>query len=573
MNGALWYLVAESTRNQWRSRIARLRSPRYSIALLLGLAYFWFLFLRPQHSAPQGPHAGDPGAGFLGVMGTAAPLLIVLYTAWTWLFGGDRTALAFSEAEVSLLFPAPLSRRALIGYKLLKAQLPILVTAVLWVVLMRRSMGSLSPALRVVGLYVMLTTINLHRLAAALVNANALEHGARGARRTLLALFVFAIVFGSMAWALWSAHGAFDGGMDDGMRAVLAALRAPPASVALYPFAAVLAPVFAASISEWWHAMGPAVVLLVLHVWWVLRSDAAFEESAVEASVVLAKRLEALRGRQGGAVALPSSKGVRRSLPLAPVGAPAVAIVWKNLLWLMRSGALRTMLIPAALGVVLLVVLHGKPDILAVMLVALGGATTAALMLFGPMSLRNDLRSDLLHLLLLKTLPLHGHQVVLAQVASGAMPAAAAQYLTALVAVVGIYGTPMAAKWSTSVVIGGVVAAPLLLLGLNGTTFLIHNAMALLFPGWVKLGEHGASGIEAMGQSMMTMMVVVLCLALALLLPAATGAALFFALRGQLFVAVAAAVAGAGVVLGAQCYGLIALLGGAFERVEPQQVG
>jgi len=572
VNGALWYLVAESTRNQWRSRIARLRSPRYSIALLLGIAYFWFLYVRPQQHAAQGLHGDDPSAGVFQVMGDAAPLLIVLYTAWTWLFGGDRTALAFSEAEVSLLFPAPLSRRALIGYKLLKAQLPILFTAVLWVVLMRRSMGSLSPALRVVGVYVMLTTINLHRLAAALVNANALEHRARGARRTLLALVVFVIVFGSIGWALWSAHGAFDRGVGDGMRAALAALRAPPASMALYPFAAVLAPVFAPSISAWWQAMGPAAVLLVLHVWWVLRSDAAFEESALEASVVLAKRLEAVRGRHGGAT-LPTSKGVRRSLPLAPVGAPAVAIFWKNLLWLMRSGALRAMLIPAALAMVLIVALHGKPDLLAVMMFAMGGVTTVALLLFGPITVRNDLRSDLLHLPLLKTLPLPGRQVVLAQVASGAVPAAAAQYLTALVAVAGLCGTPMAAKWNTSVVIGGLVAAPLLLLGLNGTTFLIHNAMALLFPGWVKLGEHGAGGIEAMGQSMMTMMVVVLCLALAMLLPAATGGALFFALRGQLFAAVAVAGAGAGVVLGAQCYALIVWLGGAFERVEPQQVG
>lgn len=573
MTGALWYLVAESTRGQWRSRIARLRSPRYALALVLGLAYFWFLYFRPQPSTPRGPHAGDPSAGFFSVLGTAAPLLIVLYTAWTWIFGGDRTALAFSEAEVSLLFPAPLSRRALIGYKLLQAQLPVFFTACLWVVLMRRSFGSMSPALRIVGVYFMLTTLNLHRLAAALVSANAREHGARGARRTLLALVVFALVFGSIAWALWSAHGAFDGGMEDGVRAALAALRAPPASVAMYPFTAIFAPMFAATTSEWWQAIGPAVVLLALHVWWVLRTDAAFEESAVEASVALAKRIAARRSRQGGATTLPSSTGVGRTLPLAPVGAPAVAIVWKNLLWLMRSGTLRALLIPSAVAVVLLVVLRGQPDILAIMLIALGSVTAVALLLFGPITLRNDLRSDLLHLPLLKTLPLRGHHVVLAQVASGAIPVAAAQYLTALVAVVGLYGTPMAAKWSNSVVVGGVVAAPLLLLGLNGTTFLIHNALALLFPGWVKLGEHGAGGIEAMGQSLLTMMVVVLCLALAVLLPAATSAALFFALRGHLVVAVAVAGAAAGVVLGAQCYGLIALLGGAFERVEPQQVG
>ena len=572
MTGALWYLVATTTRNQWRARIARLRSPRYAIALLLGLAYFWFFYFRPQRTAHD-PLGADPGTGFLSAVGTAAPLLIVLYTAWTWIFGGDRTALAFTEAEVSLLFPAPLTRRALIGYKLLKAQLPMLFTAALWVVLMRRNLGSLSPALRVLGIYVMFTTLNLHRLGAALVHANTVAHGARGGRRTVLALVVFAFVLGSIAWALWSARGAFHAGVGNGLRAALAALHVPPASVAMYPFTACLAPAFAATASAWWQAMGPAVVLLALHVWWVLRTDAAFEESAVEASAALARHLAALRGRQGGVVQIAPSKGVRRTLPLAPVGAPAVAIVWKNLLWLMRSGAVRGMLIPAVLAVVLAVMLNGEPEILAVLLIALGVGTTTMLLLFGPITLRNDLRSDLLHLPLLKTLPLHGRQVVLAQVTSGAFPVAAAQYLTAVVSLVGLYGLPMAAKWNGGVVIGGIVAAPVLLLGLNGTTFLIHNAMALLFPGWVKLGEHGAGGIEAMGQSMMTLLVVVFCLALALLLPAVTGAALFFALRLHLLVAVAMAGAGAGVVLLAQCYTLSALLGGAFERVEPQQVG
>lgn len=508
------------------------------------------------------------------MFGSTAPLLVVLFTAWMWLFGGDHTALAFTQAEVSLLFPAPVSRRALIVYKLLKAQSPILLTAIFWIVILHRGMGALPPVLRFVGVYVMLTTLNLHRLGSALVSANALAHGTRGARRTIVALAAFAAVFGTIAWALFSTRAAFAIDLGNGLRAAAAALKVPPASVAMYPFTVVVAPMFVATTAEWLRSMGPALVVLALHVWWVLRSDAAFEESAVEASVVLARRIEAMRSRQGGAAAAVSQKSAKRSLPLAPVGAPDMAIIWKNTLWLMRSGTLRGLFLPAGLALGVLLVFRNKPDVLGPAMLAVGGMTSFALLMFGPITLRNDLRSDLLHLPLLKTLPLRGRQVVLAQILSGAIPVAAAQYLTLLVTLAGLYRTPIVDKWPADAVIGSVVAAPLLLLGLNATTFLIHNAMALFFPGWTRLGEHtGGPGIEAMGLSMMTMVAVVLALALAALLPAAVGLGLFFAFHAQLLTAVLASVAGGGVVLGVQCHGLIVRLGGAFERVEPQQVG
>ena len=42
-------------------------------------------------------------------------LLAVLTLMGSWVFGADATALAFTQAEVSILFSAPLSRRRLIG--------------------------------------------------------------------------------------------------------------------------------------------------------------------------------------------------------------------------------------------------------------------------------------------------------------------------------------------------------------------------------------------------------------------------------------------------------------------------
>ncbi len=42
-----------------------------------------------------------------------------------------------------MLFPAPLSRRGLIGYKLFRAQIAVLINALIWVFVLRRG-GTIS---------------------------------------------------------------------------------------------------------------------------------------------------------------------------------------------------------------------------------------------------------------------------------------------------------------------------------------------------------------------------------------------------------------------------------------------
>ena len=48
----------------------------------------------------------------------------------------------------------------------------------------------------------------------------------------------------------------------------------PAATVVLYPFRVITAPALARSLGEWAGAMGPALLMLLLHVFWVLRSQA-----------------------------------------------------------------------------------------------------------------------------------------------------------------------------------------------------------------------------------------------------------------------------------------------------------
>ena len=85
---------------------------------------------------------------------------------------------------------------------------------------------------------------------------------------------------------------------------------------------------------DWLHAIGPALLLLGLHYVWVIRSDTAFEEAAAETSLRRARA----RGRRG---ARPAGYSAHRRLPallrLAPLGWPAGAILWKNVLAVVRA--------------------------------------------------------------------------------------------------------------------------------------------------------------------------------------------------------------------------------------------
>ena len=56
------------------------------------------------------------------LVGALALFVIVLLA---WIIPHERAALTFTEAEVAFLFPAPVSRRTLIHFKLLRSQLRI----------------------------------------------------------------------------------------------------------------------------------------------------------------------------------------------------------------------------------------------------------------------------------------------------------------------------------------------------------------------------------------------------------------------------------------------------------------
>ncbi len=572
MIAALAYLLLNTWRNRLQSMVRRLRSPRYAIGMLVGVAYFWLLLGRHAFTgakSPLAPPAGSP-------LEALAPALVLAVISGIWLFGGDKSALVFTEAEVSMLLTAPVPRRTLICYKLAQSQIAIFINVVIWVFVLRRGSSSLPGVFSAASVWVIFTTLNLHRMGVALSRASQVEYRAAGQMRKWIGkAFGFVLIMALTAAIMVGVTSSMDVPNSDNPLAFLASalkyFESPGARRVLYPFHLVTAPAFATSTSTWAAAMLPAIAIVLAHVWWVLRSDAAFEEAAALASAQLATRIAAIRSRRT-VTAEPQAGAKTKTIALASSGAPVVAIVWKNALALRRTfqggGVLRT------LAIVLVVsgAFGSHTTDTARFVARIAGTLAVMVPFFAIQVVRNDLRSDMMHLPFLKSVPLSGADLVLAEVMSAALPVAAVQLMLVAIAGIAMGFSPNAIPIPAGVRAAVLLTSPLTVIALNGAACTLMNASAVLFPAWTRLGPAGSGGIEMMGQAMLGMIAVVLGFILIMIIPISAGAAAYYALRSSITVAAAVACVAGAIALASETYGLIIALGHAFERAEPQQV-
>ena len=176
--GALFYYQYHSLKNRLMTRVKRLRQPKYLVGAVVGALYFYFYLFRGLARGRGGAGAALPVAPQhpgLGESLAALALLVMMLLAW--ILPHSRAALGFTEAEVSFLFPAPIGRRALINFKLLKSQAAILFSALLMTII-GRGWGGGSFAIRALGWWVWLAVFNLHLLGSsfALTHADGPRH-------------------------------------------------------------------------------------------------------------------------------------------------------------------------------------------------------------------------------------------------------------------------------------------------------------------------------------------------------------------------------------------------------------
>lgn len=573
--GALWYLRVTSLVGLIRSRLKRLRQPKYLAGAVVGALYFYWLFFRQTHRSGSGQGgSGSPvdalSADIVPMLGELGALVLLVVLAINWVIP-RRAALPFSESEIAFLFPAPLSRRMLVQYRLLSAQFGIAFTALIFTAVFGRGHG----AYQFIGWWLILALGNLHVTGTSFFYSRLLNPSMTTARKRALIVGTAAVIAVALLTWIWVAvptpKAEELSTAADVARYTRDALHSGPMPWLLALPKLVVAPYFAHSTREFALAMLPALVLLVAHFFWVVHSEVAFEEASIARAQKRAARHRAHReGDWRGNVAV--HKARTPPFTLAGRGRPELAFLWKNLV---ASGPLfrpRPML---ALAVVLAgaawwVTRAPGFESFSAAAFALGLVGLMIFLLFGPQIARQDLRTDLANADLLKTYPLRGWQIVLGEMLTPVVILTVLSWLALLIVYL-LVPQELIRGYPAVLRIGAALGIALLVPPFLAIQVLVPNATTVLFPAWVQATrDRTERGVEVMGQRLIFVAGQFLVTALALVPPLILGALAFGLLQWFAGIAIAGAVAGVAMawLLAVEAWLGIHWLGARFEKLD-----
>jgi len=489
---AFLYLTACSLKNRLRRRLRRLREPRYLAGLVVGLLYLYWFVVRNQMRAPRRGRADLTWLTSFApdiVVGGAVLLWVVAVLVWLWPFAARTWT--FTAAEVQFFFTAPLTRRQLLNYKLLRSQVGLLFSVLIASLFTGAARAAVAGRWSLLlGGWLLFAAIFLHVLGANLTKSSFRAPASRVPWLAWASATLMIVVSGLLCGTyLVHARALVSRPLNDAIFGIVELGRVGAASFALWPFRAVLAPIFAATPSAFARALGPALVVLVLNYVWVLWSDANLEDAASAAEQ---------RQAQGRSAPAP----VVRPAPfsLAARGRVETAILWKNTILLGRYVSLR-LVVRVLIPVVVMAVVFGlnsKGGSLAPLLLMLTVFATVV----GPFMIRNDLRHDLQRLPVLKTWPISGRELLLGELLAPIFLLSAIVWFLLAVTLAlspAWKDGPIDVVGRAALLVSVGLLAPMLIAG----QVIIQNAAVILFPGWIATGGARARGIEAMGQNML----------------------------------------------------------------------
>ncbi len=581
MNPALLFLLSRSFWNALVFRLNRLRKPKYLFGALFGTLYIALnlgrlFFFRPGNDNPARHPEIHPGT--LGIDAGALLLFAaVLLTAWIW--PGSRAAISFSEAEIAWLFPAPLSRPALVRYKLIKSQIGLLFTGFFFTLISGRfAFGGAAVWRGLTAWWLVLTTYQFHRIAASFALQRFRERGLSDTKRRL----AFVAGVGALGALL------YDWGKDSaaGLQTHLAGwskyddrdpiavfseiagviLHSKPGSWLLAPFRLVVAPWFAHSLPAFLNALWPAALILILHYLWVVGADVSFEEASIALSQKRAALLAA-RERGENTVRRAPTKARIPLFTLRPTGSPLVALLWQSIL---RIGGLKTLRFWAA--AVLLI--YPAEQLLIRYLP--GGATgfpvpmipiwLSMLALFGslatPQVTAVQLRRSTEMMDLLKSYPLRGWQMILGFLSMPLLLGLLIQWSGLCLAILTARSIPDFQIKFISLRFASLAA--LLLPGINLVSTIVPCGATLLLPAWFKSGR---PGVEASGLRLLLLLGQLIAFSLAIVPAGAVAGLVFFLCNKTWHATIYASIAAEAVLLVEGAAGIL-LLGILFDRFD-----
>jgi ABC-2 type transport system permease protein len=549
MARALLYLRVMSLVGRVKSRLQRLKQPKYLAGSVVGVAYLYLTFLRRvqvSHAAhppaSRGPVMSPEALTFVPELG-AIVLLVVLIANWA---VPRNASLAFSEAEIAFLFPAPVTRRMLLHYRLLGSQFGVAVTALIFTVVFGRGQG-LGGSLwfHAIGWWLILATLNLHLTGTAFVYSKFLNRSITSSRRRATTIAGAGVAVCGLAlwgWSVMRWPQQADFGSGSAFTSYLTSqLHTGPLPWLLAIPKLLIAPYFASSGSALLRALGPALIVLVANYVWVVHTEVSFEEASIARATKRAARIQATRQGDWRGQAV-TRKAQRPPFELRDAARPEMAFLWKNLLStspLFRPRVALVMVAIVLIGAEFLV-LRPQSEPIRLIAASMFGVLLAMTVLFGPMVARQDLRADLPNADILKSYPLRGWQIVLGEL------------LTPLSILSGLIWIGLLAEvllWPSDKLIwlnGSLRAVAALGLALMAPPFvaiqlLVPNAAAVVFPAWTQSVGRTERGIEVLGQRIIFVAGQLLVTAIAAI-PAAASAALVFFLAQWLAGLLAAAV-------------------------------
>ncbi len=530
---ALAFLQSRSLVNSVRARLRRLRQPKYLIGAVVGAGYLYLWIGRAVLGGWRGGGRGVGGlpAGAPEALEAFAALILFVVMVGAWVFSGERASLRLSEAELNFLLPAPLSRRMLVRYRLVRAQVGTLVSALVLTLLTGRFARDGHAFVHMFAWWLVLTVVSLHALGASFAVQRLAEAGMASWLRRTVAVLVAGVVVGAVLLWLRSLPPPAPVSLEDPRGSVRdlggwlrLAVNSGPAAWLFAPFRWLVKPWFAADLSAFARAVPPVLGLIGLHYWWIERSEVSFEEASLEAARQRAAARTAARAGRLREHRSPS-RAVRPPFALAATGFPPVALLWKHLI----RTRLTTRKVALGLGgVLLLATVLRQPFVPPQVAVGIAGFLQLGLIpltLTGGAVTSLPFRRDLNDLDVLMGCPLPAWQVVLGQMAGGVAVMGTVQALVVLAAALCYRAGGPFGDLPPGLLAVAAVSALLVLLPLNVVNAFVPAAATLLFPSWMKSaqGAHG-TGVEVVGQRLLIGVVQLLATAIAWLPAALVGA-------------------------------------------------
>jgi ABC-2 type transport system permease protein len=570
MTSAFVFVTTRSLRNRVLVRLRRLRQPRYLVSFLAGLGYMWFVFFRRTHNSAAASavlygrvHFGDLGRDLASVVILAIMLLV-------WALPSQYGGIEFSEAEIQFLFPAPVARRQLLLYKLMRGIPQMLFTvAIMTFFGFRQALG--------IGLLAAFAAQNAYFMMVAQARAR-LKLAGIGVIARAIAVLIVGI---GLSWFLMShvetgqiqsaLKVANRTGTQPFLNAADASFQKPAVSVLLFVPHLFASAAFPGSISQ--LAISCVALLILGYCCFLVAAklNVSFEEASVLVSQKRTERRLQLNSRRSGRW-IP----LRRMPPpfrLGSRGPAEVAIIWKNLTAAMRISAPWLVIILVSVGILLFQAFASHSAAMHISAAMTALFFCALFPFVGTAMFQQDLRLDLPRIELLKGYPLSGERIVAAEIAAPLIIVSITELLllTATAAMLQLGGVESAGKLRILANPEYITLAMLFATPICAAQLLIRNTTAIVLPAWSSRSKEEPRGIVMTGQRLVMLAgnLVVLCVAL---IPSMLILLLGLWISHRYFagspMGLALAASPAVALLCAEVYVGIKVLGGQFERID-----